>query len=112
MKTYEYAENSPITRVEFRQGMSGQEAVIFPSTEVKSHNTVTLPDALRKQGFSAELGVSGREPVLKVKGFTDASQVLDTITAQKLGSPVAERGEGKFASAVTASRQGAGERSR
>lgn len=120
MKTYEYAENSPITKVEFRQGASGQEAVIFPSTEVKSHNTVTLPDSLRKQGFSAELGISGREPILKVKGFTDEAQVLDTITASKLGSPVAERGdekaqtrsEGKFASAVTASRQGAAERTR
>lgn len=112
MKTYEYAENSPITKVEIRQSMSGQEAVIFPSKEVKSHNTVTLPDMLRKQGFSAELGTSGREPILKVKGFTDPSQVLDTITASKLGSPVAERGEGKFAGAVTASRQGAGERVR
>lgn len=112
MKTYEYADNSPITKVEFRQSMSGQEAVIFPSTETKSHHTITLPDALRKQGFSAELGVSGREPVLKVKGFTDEAQVLDTITASKLGSPVAERSEGQFAGKVSASRQGAGERTR
>lgn len=112
MKTHDYADNSPIDKVEFKQSISGAEAVIYPSTEVKSPKTVTLPDELRKQGMSAELAVVGRSPALKVRGFGSEEQVLDTIAKSGLGSPVASREEGPQAARISAARQDGGQRTR
>lgn len=108
MKTYTYAPQSSIEKVEFRQGVSGAEAVVFPSARPRPA-IANFPDTLRKEGMSAEPILSGNHPALRVRGFTDESQVVDAITRSGLGtlvsSPAQAPATGSFAERVTASRQ-------
>jgi hypothetical protein len=86
MRTYEYDSKASIQRVEFRQSVSGPEAVLFPSAR-PAPQVATLPDDLRKQGMSADPIVSGNSPALRVRGFESEAQIIGAIAEARLGTP-------------------------
>lgn len=106
MKIYEYASPSSIEKVEFRQGISGAEAIVFPGD--RPHPSIAnLPDTLRKQGMNADPIVSGNRPALRVRGFSDESQIVNSIATSGLGTPVNTLAqESGFAAKITAERTG------